>query len=134
MKKAYFLPRALVLFVVFLAIGAGIFRFSTHHYQNIADWEDPASMEVLIYEDDTYHLAGEIGDPGLASKKYPKNEVLGEVTPDGLFDPSAPFVVWNVEGKANFLIVTTEDDKEWLYFREGVDNPAETETAETAMG
>ncbi len=129
MKKAHFLPRALILFVVFLAIGAGIFRYANHHYKNIADWEDPASTEALIYEGDVYYLAGEIGDPGMASKKFPKNEILGEVTPDSLFDRSGPLVVWNVEGKQNFLIITTEDDKEYLYYHEDVENPAETETA-----
>lgn len=128
MKKAHFLPRALILFAVFLAIGAGILRFAHHHYKNIADREDPASMEVLIYEDGIYYLAGEIGDLGMASKKFPKNEILGEVTPDGFFDMTAPLVVWSVEGKANFLIVTTETDKELLYYHESVDNPAETET------
>ena len=128
MKKAYFLPRALILFVVFLAIGAGILRFSTHHYKNIADWEDPASMDTLIYEDETYYLAGKIGDPDITSKKFPKNEVLGEVTPHGFFDLSAPLVVWSVEGKSNYLIVKDEEEKEWLYYRDGAVNPAETET------
>ncbi len=130
MKKAHFLLRASILFVVFLAIGAGIFRYANHHYKNIADWEDPASTEALIYEGDTYYLAGKVGDPGLTSKQFPKNEVLGEVTPDSLLDPSAPLVVWSVEGKLKFLIVTDEEDREWLYYREDANNPTETETAE----
>lgn len=128
MKKAYFLPRAIILFVVFLVIGAGLYRFSGHHYKNVADWCEPNDTAVLIYEDKTYYLAGEIGDPGMASKKFPKNEVLGEVTPESLWDTKAPFVVWSVEGKANFLIVTVEDEQEYLYYHESVDNPAETET------
>ncbi len=126
MKKAHFLPRAIILFVVFLAIGAGIFRYANHHYKNIADWGEPDSAKILIYEDETYYLAGKVGDSGLASKKFPKNEVLGEVTPDSLFDTSDPLVVWSVEGKANFLIVTVKDEKEYLYYHESVDNPAET--------
>lgn len=128
MKKAYFLPRALILFVLFLVIGAGIHRFAIHHYKNIADWEDPDSVEVLLYEGDTYYLAGEVGDPGMASKKFPKDEILGEITPKSLFVPSDPLVVWNVEGKLNFLIVTDEEDREWLYYREDMKNPAENET------
>ncbi len=128
MKKAHFLLRAIILFVVFLAIGAGIYRYAHHHYKNIAEWGEPDSTEVLLYEDKTYCLAGEIGDPGLTSKKYPKNEVLGEVTPDNFWDKKAPFLVWSVEGKANFLIVTVEEEKEYLYYHESVENPAETET------
>lgn len=128
MKKAYFLPRALLLFVVFLALGAGIFRFSTHHYKNVAEWGEPDSNEVLLYEEDTYHLAGRIGEKGLTSKKFASAEVLGEVTPDGFLDRTAPLVVWSVDGKADFLIVIDEEEREWLYYREGVDNPAETET------
>ena len=129
MKKAYFLPRALILFVVFLAIGAGIFRYANHHYKNIADWEDPTSAEALIYEDEIYYLAGKVGDPGMPTKKFSKNEILGEMTPDSLFDPSEPLVVWSVEGKLNFLIVTDEEDREWLYYRDGAENPVETEIA-----
>ena len=128
MKKAHFLPRALLLFVLFLAIGAGILRYTNHHYKNIARWAEPDSVEVLLYEGDTYYLAGKVGDPGMASKKFPKNEILGEITPESLFVPSDPLVVWNVEGKLNFLIVTDEEDKEWLYYREDMKNPAETET------
>ena len=132
MKKAHFLPRALIFFVVFLAIGAAMFRYAHHHYKNIADWGDSDSLESLIYEDDTFFLAGEIGDDGLSSKKFPKNELLGEVTPDSLWSKDAPIVVWSVEGKANFLILTVGDDQELLYYREGVDNPAERDThAET---
>lgn len=129
MKKAYFLPRALILFVAFLVIGAGIFRYANHHYKNIADWEDPTSTAILIYEGDTYYLAGKVGEPGMTSKKFPKNEILGEVTPDSLFDLSEPLVVWDVEGKEKFLIVTVGEDTEWLYYREDAENPAETETA-----
>lgn len=129
MKKAHFLLRAAAFFLLFLVIGAGMLRFANHHYQNIADWGEDDTINVLIYEERTYYLAGEIGDAGLTSKKFPKNETLGEVTPDGLLDLSAPWVVWSVEGKANFLIVTLEDEKEWLYYHESVENPAETETA-----
>ena len=128
MKKAHFLLRAAAFFLLLLAIGAGMLRYAHHHYKNIADWEDPASREVLIFEEETYYLAGEIGDPGLSSKKFPTNEILGEVTPDSFFDMAAPWVVWSVEGKANFLIVTLEDEKKMLYYREDMKNPAETET------
>lgn len=132
MKKAHFLPRALILFLVFLAMGVGILRFSTHHYKNIADWVEPDSAEALLYEGETYHLAGEIGESGLSSKKFPTDKILGEVTPESFWKPATPFVVWSVEGKANFLIVkigNAEDEKAYLYYRDGVSNPAETETA-----
>ena len=128
MKKAHFLLRALVLFVVFLILGAGIYRFSKHHYKNVAEWGEPNSQDVLIYKDDTYYYVGKIGDYGLNSKKYAKNEVLGEVTPESLWDKREAFVVWNLDGKANFLIVAIEDEQ-YLYHHESIDNPIETETA-----
>ena len=81
-------------------MGAGILRFSTHHYKNIADWVEPDSAEALLYEGETYHLAGEIGESGLSSKKFPTDKILGEVTPESFWEPAAPFVVWSVEGKA----------------------------------
>ena len=131
MKKAFFLPRALILFLVFLVIGAGIYRFAYHHYKNIAEWESSDSQQALLYEEDTFLLAGKIGDENLSAKKFSKEEVLGEVTPQGWFDNSKPFVVWSVEGKANFLIVTKEA-KDYLYYRKGVDNPAKPASSATA--
>ena len=129
MKKAHFLIRAIVCFIVFVMIGLGLHRFSNHHYKNIADWSEPDDTNVLIYQDKTYYYAGKIGDPGLAAKKFAKNETLGEVTPDSLWDKKEAFVVWSVEGKANFLIVTVGESTQYLYYHESVSNPAETETA-----
>ena len=126
MKKARFLLRALVFFVIFLAIGAGVLRFSTHHYKNIARWGETDSMENLIYEDEIYHLAGEIGDPGLGTKTFPKDEVLGEVKPDGILDRTPPYVVWSVKEKEDFLIIVVDDDTQLLYYHSDVSNPAET--------
>ncbi len=132
MKKAYFIPRALLFFVIFFVVGVGIYRFASHHYKNVAEWGEPDSSSALIYEEETFFLAGKIGEDKLSAKKFPKNEVLGEVTPENFFDNAKPFVVWSVEGKINFLIVTNEKT-EYLYYRNGVSNPAEPET-ESAAG
>ena len=130
MKKARFLPRILVLFLVFLALEFAMFRFAYHHYKNVAAWSVPDSREVLMYEGEVYYLAGEIGDPGLSSKKYPTDELLGEIKPESFFKKADPMLVWNVKEKENFLIVAVEDDVELLYYHEDIDNPAETETVE----
>ena len=83
-----------------------------------------------MYEGEVYYLAGEIGDPGLSSKKYPTDELLGEIKPESFFKKADPMLVWNVKEKENFLIVAVEDDVELLYYHEDIDNPAETETVE----
>ncbi len=131
MKKAHFSLRALIWFVVFLALGAGILRFSTHHYKNVADWERPDSVEVLVYEEDTFYLAGKVGDNGISAKKFPQNEILGEVTPKSIFDATSPLIIWSVEEKEEYLIVVDEEKNQWLYYKEGAENPVapETETA-----
>ena len=131
MKKAYFLPRALVLFLAFLLLGAGMFRYAHHHYKNVASWGEADSTRVLIYEGETYYLAGLMGERGLNAKTYPAGDVLGEVTPKNFLDKTPALVVHSVEGKDDYLILIMGEDEKYLYFHEKVDNPAETETVGT---
>ncbi|MBE6558669.1 MAG: hypothetical protein E7661_06645 [Ruminococcaceae bacterium] len=132
MKKAYFIPRAIICFLIFVCLGLAFVRFASHHYANVAEWKDPASRDVLIYDEDAFYLAGEIGKNGLNEKDYPTEKVLGEVTPEGLFQKQDPVVIWMVENKKDFIIVVDEEDSRWLYYREGEENPAETEAATQA--
>lgn len=138
MKKAYFLPRALILCLVFLLIGVGIYRFTLHHYKNVAEWTEADSQNELVYEETSYFLAGKIGGERLTAKKYTKEEVLGEIKPDGFFNIDEPYVLWTVKDKPNFLIVSV-DDTDYLYYKDGVNNPARpavtgASEAETAAG
>ena len=77
MKQAKFFPRLLILFLVFLALVFAMFRFASHHYKNVAQWGVADSREVLMYEGEVYCFAGEIGDPGLGSKKFPRSLTWG---------------------------------------------------------
>ncbi len=131
MKKAYFFPRALILCLVFLVIGAGIYRFTFHHYKNVAEWNETDSQNALTYEDESYFLAGKIGEEKLPAKKYAKEEVLGEIKPDGFFNTDEPYVLWNVKDKKDYLIVAV-DDIEYLYYRDGVNNPVKPTTSGTS--
>ena len=132
-KRAYLLVRAIVIFVVFLVALAGIYRIGNHHFANVAEWAgEESAREVLQYGDTTYHLAGKLGSKGISTNGYKTEELLGEVKPKGLFDPTPPLLLWSVKDKEGYMILIDENEDKYLYFAEGQVNPAEPETqAET---
>ena len=102
---AYLTLRALCAFAVCLLIGVGIYFFSLHHHSNVAEWGEDGDREVLICEEKTYRLRGEVGSAGLSESAFPTEELKGEVKPSRWFSPDQPLLVWTVKGKADYLLV-----------------------------
>lgn len=126
-KKARYLLRALCLFVVFVIALAGMYRFGYHYHPNVAEWtgvDEP--RDAMVYGDTTYYLAGKLGSKGISSSGYKTEELLGEVNPKSLFDPTPPLFLWSIENKEGYLILIDEAEDKYLYYAEGQVNPAES--------
>ena len=82
-KPAFFIPRAVIAFVLLFALIAGLYLVGFRSYRKVAEWGEGSDHTVLIYEDETYVLEGQIGKKGLTLKKYPIDKVLGQVRADG---------------------------------------------------
>jgi hypothetical protein len=141
-------------------------------YPDVAEWVEPGDHSALIYEEETYYLAGKIGKKGLTKSKYTADKVLGQVKNDGtpvttepvttsipettadpeweddeffediyeetetelqsvvppagaeLFEKTGhAFILYSIEDKPEFLILLAEDGEQYLYYREGTENP-----------
>ena len=122
--------RGLLIFLVMLALFAGLWWFCLHLYGNTALWAGPETdvKSDLVYGEKTYHLAGAVGDYGIASGKFQKAERLGEVKPSGKDALTVTYLVYSVnnakkELDERYLIVVWGDDKSRVYYLDGEENP-----------
>lgn len=83
-KRAFFALRAVLAFVLLAALCAGIYWAGYHAYPDVAEWIAPGDHSAIVYKGETYLLAGTIGKRGLTAKKYPADELLGELAHDDL--------------------------------------------------
>lgn len=128
-RKAYFLLRAFVVFILCVAALLGVYRLCYHYHANVATWaDDTGERQRMIYQDTIYHLAGKVGSKGIGTNAYKTDELLGEVKPQSLFDVTPPLFVWRVENKEGYLILVDEQDDKYLYYAEGEINPAQPKT------
>ena len=154
-KKAYFIPRAIIAFVLLMALILGIYLIGFRSWREVAEWGEGSNHEILIYEEETYVLIGQIGKKGLNLKKYPIHKVLGQVEKDGSVmttaeetlpadtekgetvkvtppdgTPTIPhehtYIVYAVKDMDGYLLVL-EDNGEYYLYRKA----SETETVET---
>ena len=153
-KKAYFIPRAIIAFVLLMALILGIYLIGFRSWREVAEWGEGSNHEILIYEEETYVLIGQIGKKGLNLKKYPIHKVLGQVEKDGSVmttaeetlpadteegetvnvtppdgTPTIPhehtYIVYAVKDMDGYLLVL-EDNGEYYLYRKA----SETETVE----
>ena len=68
-KKPLLTLRAVVAFVLLMALVAGIYLVCFRSWRDVAEWGENSNHEVLIYKDETYALVGVIGGKGLTLDK-----------------------------------------------------------------
>ena len=154
-KRAFFALRAVIAFVLLMALIVGLYLVGFRSWREVAKWGENSNHEVLIYEEETYVLVGQIGKKGLNLKKYPIDKVLGQVRKDGTLmttaeetlppdaeegetvkvtppdgDPTLPhehtYILYSVKDQEDYLLVLELDGEHYLYQK-----ASETETVET---
>ena len=83
-KRAFFILRAVIAFVLIGVLLAVLYQVAFKSYPTVAEWGEPGNHDTLIYEGETYALVGVLGKKGLNLKKYPIDEIIGQVRDDGL--------------------------------------------------
>jgi hypothetical protein len=155
-KPAFFILRAVIAFVLLFALIAGLYLVGFRSYRKVAEWGENSDHTVLIYEDETYVLEGQIGKKGLTLKKYPIDKVLGQVRDDGSVmtteeitfpeeteegetlkvtppdgTPTLPhehtYILYSVKDMEDYLLVLEKDGEYYLY-QKAVETEAESET------
>jgi len=153
-KRALFTLRAIIAFVLLMALIAGLYLVGFRSWRKVAQWGENSNHEVLIYEEETYVLVGQLGKKGLNLKKYPIDKVLGQVEQDGTLmttaeetlptdteegetvkvtppdgTPTVPhehtYIVYSVKDQEDYLLVLELDGEYYLYQK-----ASETETVE----
>ena len=143
-KPAFFILRAVVAFVLLFALIAGLYLVGFRSWREVAKWGENSNHEVLIYEEETYVLEGQIGKKGLTLKKYPIDKVLGQVRDDGSVmtteeitfpeeteegetlkvtppdgTPTLPhehtYILYSVKDQEDYLLVLEKDGEYYLY-------------------
>ena len=153
-KKAYFIPRAIIAFALLMALIVGLYHLGFRSWREVAQWGEDSNHEILIYEEETYVLVGQLGKKGLNLKKYPIHKVLGQVEKDGTLmttaeetlpadteegetvkvtppdgTPTVPhehtYIVYSVKDQEDYLLVLEDNGEYYLYQK-----ASETETVE----
>ena len=109
--------RILLVFAVLASFLVILYRFGYRAYRENAQWVEEGNHDALIYEGETYYLAGKLGQKGLSKSKYPVDKLLGQVRDDG--DPVTTEPVTTAEPE------TTEEPE-----TEEPEDPEDTETEE----
>lgn len=134
-RRAPLWLRGIVVFLVFAALIPAIRWYAMHHYDNVCVWtgEGEARTAAILYEEKQYFAAAPIGAHGITTARFPQGDLLGEVKPEGSLTRSHTFEVYAVKEKSNFLLVSREDGKMWVYYIEDIENPykGEPETEES---
>ena len=155
-KRAFFLPRAVVAFILLFALIAGLYLVGFRSWREVAEWGENSDHTALIYKEETYLLTGQIGKKGLTLKKYPIDKVLGQVRDDGSVmtteevtfpeeteegetlkvtppdgTPTLPhehtYILYSVKDMEDYLLVLEKDGEYYLY-QKTVETEAESET------
>ena len=153
-KPVNFTRRAILAFVILGALMVGIYLVGFRSWREVARWGENSNHEVLIYEEETYVLVGQLGKKGLNLKKYPIDKVLGQVEQDGTLMTTAEetlpadteegetvkvtppdgtptvhhehtYIVYSVKDQEDDLLVLELDGEYYLYQK-----ASETETVE----
>ena len=154
-KRALLTLRAVVAFLLLLALVVGIYLVCFRSWREVAQWGENSNHEVLIFEEETYVLVGVIGEKGLTRDKYAIHKVLGQVKQDGTLmttaeetlppdaeegetlettppdgTPTVPrehtYIVYAVKDKEDYLLVLEKDGEYYLY-QKSVETEIETE-------
>ena len=153
-KKAYFIPRAILAFALLMALIVGLYHLGFRSWREVARWGEDSNHEILIYEEETYVLVGQLGKKGLNLNKYPIHKVLGQVEKDGTLMTTAEetlpadteegetvkvtppdgtptvhhehtYIVYSVKDQEDYLLVLEDNGEYYLYQK-----ASETETVE----
>ena len=153
-KKAFFTLRAIIAFVLLMALIVGLYLVGFRSWREVAKWGENSNHEVLIYEEETYVLVGQLGKKGLNLKKYPIDKVLGQIRDDGSVmtteeitfpeeteegetlkvtppdgTPTLPhehtYILYSVQDQEDYLLVLEKNGEYYLYQK-----ASETETVE----
>ena len=153
-KKAFFTLRAIIAFVLLMALIVGLYLVGFRSWREVAKWGENSNHEVLIYEEETYVLVGQLGKKGLNLKKYPIDKVLGQIRDDGSVmtteeitfpeeteegetlkvtppdgTPTLPhehtYILYSVKDQEDYLLVLEKNGEYYLYQK-----ASETETVE----
>lgn len=108
--------RGVIAFVLLGLLILLLYRWGYDSYKDVAEWVVPGDHSALLYNDETYYLAGRIGQKGLSKSKFAMDKVLGQVKDDGTPVTTEP-------------VTTAEPESEEEYFPEDTDDWEETETA-----
>ncbi len=95
------------------------------YYPEVAEWTDGEGQNKLIYKGKTYYLVGKNNAQGL---NYTAGERVGYVSRDNASRENAS-MMYKVQSYVYLILVEREDGQKYLYCREGVSNPPETQTA-----
>jgi hypothetical protein len=143
-KPAFFIPRAVIAFVLLFALIAGLYLVGFRSWREVAEWGENSDHTALIYKEETYLLTGQIGKKGLTLKKYPIDKVLGQVRDDGSVmtteeitfpeeteegetlkvtppdgTPTLPhehtYILYSVKDQEDYLLVLEKDGEYYLY-------------------
>lgn len=144
-KRAFFLLRAVLAFVLLFALIAGLYIWGFRSWSTVAEWADEeGGHNALIYDGKTYELVSVIGKGKWTEKNYPMDEVIGKVRDDGSTmatetetlpadteegetlkvippdgDPTLPaehtYILYSVKNKEDYLIVLEQDGEYYLY-------------------
>ena len=155
-KRAFFLLRAVLAFILLFALIAGLYIWGYRSWSPVAEWADEeGGHNALTYDGKTYELVGVMGKGKLTAKSYPIDEVLGKVKDDGSTmatetetfpadteegetlkvippdgDPTLPaehtYILYSVKDKEDYLIVLEQDGEYYLYKLEAEETSAET--------
>lgn len=138
-KKAPLILRALIVFLLFALCGVALYYVGMHYHKDVAVRVD-GSLDTLVYEDDTFLLAGKLGDEGLGTTKFKyAAKALGEIKPEGKSAWSDTLMVYGMDatnksfpnGKRmeDYIVIIREDGNEYLYYRASVPNPSKETTS-----
>ena len=58
-KRAFFALRAVIAFVLLMALIVGLYLVGFRSWREVAKWGENSNHEVLIYEEETYVLVGQ---------------------------------------------------------------------------
>ncbi len=123
------LLRGLGIFLLLSLLCVLLYWFCLHHYSNVAEWSGTTSpREAILYQEQTYHLAAELGAPGVPKTRFKQSDLLGEVKPGGRDSLQAAVKVYAIEhtdqaSQAEYLLLIYEDKTCYVYYLDGVDNP-----------
>lgn len=129
-RRVPLLVRGLLIFLVILALFAGLWWFCLHHYGNAGAWagDEPDIKSDILYEDKVFHLAGKVGAYGLTSGKFMKTDLLGEIRPAGKDALTDTYLLYTVKNNKRviderYMIVVYSDGVSYVYYLDGEENP-----------